>query len=297
MGIAQILKITEAIRWMNSTQPQVLNKIAAKQFTYQGKEAGFLKYEKKYSMGVCHLTISFRNGKLNAISWNEYVGYAGELRGEVTLEGFEEAESFDIMSGFKNYERRLALTLIDHSETANEIVVTMGRMTESDLKRRSGALHGGQKVSGPRNASPNTNSKPMPKAFFHGVNESNSNLSKYLPAPSVILDYTYANLCDSLKRNNIQCKKDSSFAEGDFDGYRIETTDGSYYLTPDQKLRSYQFKVPVGKQDVVNYLVSNGAILKRCEGFNCAFEYQNCYIDVSDLDKTHSLISYSRQNH
>lgn len=135
-GTSQVLKITEALSWMNKAKAQVLRNIASEQFVYQGKEAGFLKYGKRYSMGICHLQIAFKNDQLDVIGWNEFVGYAGQLMGEVTLNGFQETGGFDIVKGFKNYDRRLILTLIDHSATANEIMVTIGRMTDSDLKKR-----------------------------------------------------------------------------------------------------------------------------------------------------------------
>ena len=144
---AQVLKIAEAISWMNKTKAQVLGRIASEKFTYQGKEEGFIKYSKRYSMGVCHLTIAFKNDKLDVISWNEYVGYAGELRGEVTLEEFEQTESFDIVSGFKNYDRRLILTLIDHSATANEIGVTIGRMMAKEWNNRNETHYAEQTTS------------------------------------------------------------------------------------------------------------------------------------------------------
>ena len=153
------------------------------------------------------------------------------------------------------------------------------------------------KIPVPRSGQPTADNKPRPKAVFHGISGTNSNLSNYLPAPSAVLGYTYQKLIDSLNRNNVHYKKDSSFDEGEFDGYQVATPNGTYFVNNAYLLGSYQFRVPAGKQDVVSYYIAKGAILKRCEGFNCAFEYGDWFVDVGDLDNTHSLISYSSRRH
>jgi TonB family protein len=182
LGTAQLLKITEVITWMNESKAQVIGTIKAKQFVYSGDDAGFLEFNLRYSLGTCHLTVEFKNGKLDAISWNEYVGYAGQLRGEAQLNGFGDGEMSGVLYSFKNYERKLVLTLIDHSAAANEIEVTIGRMAEADFKKRN--VEGGRQYLGASEFS-NGNLKPVNKEseFVGGIQALAQYLQKNLVYP------------------------------------------------------------------------------------------------------------------
>jgi hypothetical protein len=246
-GWTQLLEIKDVVGWIGTEKAQVIKKIQSMGFVYQGKDEDFLVFDKTYSIGKCHMSIGLKNNKLNVISWNEYVGYAAILYSDVTLSGFSEAESFDKMKGFKNYERGLVLTLIDHSATTNEIIVTIGRMKESGMHKQTKVNDNTTSTGSTKQVTGYTN---RPKAVFRSVNTASDSIksnSGWFAGERKFCgegDYWYylVTISDSsitlisypgTKNDHFKNKNQALYKiSGRIEGYKIITNDSPEYKAP-----------------------------------------------------------------
>lgn len=97
--------------------------------------------------------------------------------------------------------------------------------------------------------------------------ESNSNItSKFdfrLPEPDQLLKKSYKTVIDSLNKNKVDYKIDSTFGEGIFYGYSLRTKNGEYFLTDKREVRSYGFQVYKSIEKVKAYFEQRGAVITK----------------------------------
>jgi hypothetical protein len=127
-GHSQQLKIIDAISWMGKSKVESLQRIKGAGFQYQGKDLDFLVFTKAFQLGTCKLTVGFKYGLLNTLSWDEWVGFAAEEMQEVLSGGFEPVQIDRDIRSYKNSHLGLHLTLIDHSADENTISINLGGM-------------------------------------------------------------------------------------------------------------------------------------------------------------------------
>jgi hypothetical protein len=201
-----------------------------------------------------YILVGFSKSKtLVFLGWVEYRGYQDIITTELAESGFEKDEHLEnaYIKVYNNFKKGLRILM---SVTP----------------------------SSPYTISVNLEVIPRSKKQAEGV-KTEKEIQHYLPEPRTILYCNYRKLVDSLKKNEIEYKRDTALAEDEFIGYYITTNTGQYFVHINYLIGSYQFQVPVTFNDVFRYYQTKGAkVIKREESYS-TLSYGIYNIEINEM--------------
>lgn len=128
ISYAQVIKVKEGISLLGITESNAKSWLKTKGYVMEHSDVSdMLNFRKITSHGNQALSIATKNNKVNAVSWEEHLMFAGLIMVDVQIAGFVmgDAKTTRILP-FKNKENNLAITLITKDET-NQIVILLGK--------------------------------------------------------------------------------------------------------------------------------------------------------------------------
>ncbi|MBS1578294.1 MAG: hypothetical protein JST29_01485 [Bacteroidetes bacterium] len=229
-----------------------------------------LTFEKNYELGNMTLTIAILNGKINAISWTIHPIMLDQFRREAMSEGFSQKEiQAARVLPFINIKRGLLLNFIDNTANRNEVVLVLGKSSQSDINQY-------------KNVHPS-------EYGYKGNSEIN------LQEPNSIFKMPYSKIIDSLVKKKIAYKCDSAFGESIFYGYYLHTKDGLYFLNDKYHVLSYGFQFYKPIDMIKEYLINKGAILTKEEKTYCKIMYRGYYIELNTTGEGETRVEYQKR--
>lgn len=133
-SMGQTMQVKEALACIGLTKTSAFNKVKSIGYSYKGIDTDFYEFSKDIEYYRSDLTLAVTNSHCNMVSWNVHIFHANRLMSDVLSSGFELNEQgtrFNVRA-YKNYEKRLVLTLIERTSIDNMIIVTIGRMASDE---------------------------------------------------------------------------------------------------------------------------------------------------------------------
>jgi hypothetical protein len=131
---AQPMQVKDALACIGLPKSSIFKKVQAIGYVYKGVDSDFYKFSKDLEYYSSDLSLAITNNYCNVMSWNVHIIQGGQVMGDVLSNGFElneEGTRFNVRA-YKNYDKRLVLTLIERTSTDNMIIITIGRMAADE---------------------------------------------------------------------------------------------------------------------------------------------------------------------
>lgn len=145
-------KVQEIITLFDKTQPQVYKFLASKFYSYKNKDSGFDVFENKTSLGTFTISVIFKNGRIDAISTQEYIATSNAISSDLYTNDFKTYKLFNMNNaekvkyedhiipfegcfyGLINFEKKILATYIISPYNTNIISLNYGRPTKKDYE-------------------------------------------------------------------------------------------------------------------------------------------------------------------